>query len=48
MIEDKEGDAEKQEVVGVQLNDANAAPPFVLVDARFFNQRHFNHGSFAL
>ena len=47
MIEDKEGDAEKQEVVGVQLNDANAAPPFGLVDARCY-KLHFNQGSFAL
>jgi hypothetical protein len=42
MIEDKEGDAEKNEAVDVQLNNTKAAPPFSLVDDRLFNHhRHF-------
>ena len=37
MIEDKEGDAEKNEAVDVQLNNTKAAPPFSFVDDWFFN-----------
>jgi hypothetical protein len=37
MIEDKEGDAEKNEEVDVELNNTKAASPFSLFDNRFFN-----------
>jgi hypothetical protein len=42
MIEEKEGDAKKNEEVEVQLKNTKAAPPFSLVDDRFYNHRcHF-------